>query len=289
MTKGYDGFEELRPAPPARRHGCWFYGCITAAVLLVVAVVAAVLVVRSVFNGLVQEAVKYSDPAPMPLPLVELPPEQSKELHERIDAFRKALDAGEPAGPLVLTTDEVNALIAENPAFKGKVHVSLEKGLVRGRVSWPLEGFGLSALAGRYLNGVAVLKVSLENGVLIVTIDQLEVKGRPLPESFLASLRKENMAKDAYRNPENAELLRKLDRLTIEDGRVVVEARPRRTEPPGAEASPAEPPEPKAEAPREEAKEKAPEPEPAKEKTPEPAKEKAPEPEPAGEKAPPGR
>ena len=35
---------------------------------------------------------------------------------------------------------------------------------------------------GRYLNGEADLKASLKDGVLIVTLDSLEVNGQKVPE-----------------------------------------------------------------------------------------------------------
>jgi hypothetical protein len=230
VTKGYDSFDLPRPQARERRHGCLFYGCITAVVLLVLGAVAAFLAVRYVVNRIVQEVVKYSDTSPVPLPRVEMPLEQRRRLRERIDDFKKALDEGRPTAPLALNADEINALIAEDPNLNGRLYVTLEGDKIRGRVSFPLGDLGLPALAGRYLNGAATLKASLENGVLIVTIDSLEVKGRPVPEQAMEGLRKENLAKDAYRDPKNAEFLRKLERIEIKDGQVIIEPRTPRGE-----------------------------------------------------------
>ena len=72
---------------------------------------------------------------------------------------------------------------------------------VKGLVSIPLSGLGWLG-KGRYLNGDATFKVSLENGVLMVTAEQIQVKGVPIPESVMSQLRSENLAQDAYKDPE---------------------------------------------------------------------------------------
>lgn len=61
--------------------------------------------------------------------------------------------------------------------------------------------------------------------MLIVTAQEVKVKGRALPESFMKKLREENLAKDAYKNPENAEAIRKLDSIQVEDSRAIIKAR----------------------------------------------------------------
>jgi len=87
----------------------------------------------------------------------------------------------------------------------------------------PLAGF--FNLKGRYLNGEAILKASLSEGVLIVTIDSLEVNGKPLPDQFLNGLRSQNLAKDAYKNPEQAELFRRFESIQIKDDTIILTPR----------------------------------------------------------------
>ncbi len=84
----------------------------------------------------------------------------------------------------------------------------------------------LPFVKGRYLNGAASFKASLENGVLIVTAHSIEVKGKPLPEPFMSQLRNENLAKDAYRDPKNAESLRKIESIEVKDGKLTIKPRP---------------------------------------------------------------
>ena len=111
--------------------------------------------------------------------------------------------------------------------LRDKVHVDVEGDKVKGQVSFPLEGIGLPAFKGRYLNGKATLKVSLEDGFLRVTLDALEVKGKPVPATFIDQLRTKNLAEDASRNPENAEAIRKLESIQVKDGKVIIKARAR--------------------------------------------------------------
>ncbi len=215
--------DPITTTPAPKRRGCLFYGCLTAIVLLLLAGLMAFLAVRFVRNKL--DA--YTDTQPMKLPKVEMTDTEFQNLQERVKSFGVTLDQGKPGEPLMLNEREINALIARSEnakAFADKVYVSVNGNEVKGQVSIPLSGLGWLG-NGRYLNGEAVFKVSLENGVLIVTAQSVKVKGSPLPESFMSQLRQENLAKDAYKDPKHAEAIRKFDSIQVEDNRVVVKAR----------------------------------------------------------------
>jgi len=210
-------------APPPKRRGCLFYGCLTCVVLALITVLLAVLAVRAVKN----KVNAYTDAQPMQLPKVEMTDAEFDTLKQRVALFGDAMGQGRPAEALVLTERDINALLARAPNTKelaDKVHVSMSGNEVKGQVSIPLSGLGWLG-KGRYLNGEAAFKVSLENGVLIVTAEEVKVKGQPLPESFMKRLRQENLAKDAYKDPKNAEAIRKLDSIQVEDGRAIIKAR----------------------------------------------------------------
>ena len=68
-----------------------------------------------------------------------MPAEKRQALKDRVEAFRKAVDAGTPTEPLVLTSDDLNALIEENPELKGTIYVKVEGDEVKGQVSFPLD------------------------------------------------------------------------------------------------------------------------------------------------------
>lgn len=216
--------EYTTPAPATKGRGCFFYGCLTSVVLLLLASLLVFLGVRFVRNKLNA----YTDAQPLKMPKVEMTDAEFQILQQRMKAFAAALEQGKPLEPLSLNERDLNALIglsANTKELADKVHVSLNGNEVKGMVSIPLSGLGWLG-KGRYLNGDATFKVSLENGVLIVTAQEIRVKGVPIPESFMGALRRENLAKEAYKDPQNAETIRKFESIQVEDSQVTVKARP---------------------------------------------------------------
>jgi hypothetical protein len=220
--------------PPPRQHGCFFYGCIIATILTVMMLVLIGAVSYLLYRTFTQYVEQYTDTAPRELPKVDIPAEKREALKKHVDEFRKAVDEGKAVEPLVLTGDDLNALIEEEPQLKGKVFLRIEGNELKGQVSIPLDAFaqvpGLGILKGRYLNGEADLKASFSEGVLIVTLDGIEVNGQRPPEEIMAKIRQQNLAKDAYNNPKNAEMLRKVESMEIKDGKVIIRVRARSTD-----------------------------------------------------------
>jgi hypothetical protein len=200
-----------------------FYGCLTCVVLLLIMAVLAVVAVRFIKN----QVNTYTDTQPMKLPRVEMTDADYQQLERRVKSFGDAMEKGTPVEPLMLTERDLNALIARAANMKelaDKVYVSVNGTEVKGQVSIPLSRLGWLG-KGRYLNGEATFNVSLENGVLIVTAREIKVKGKPLPETFMSQLRRENLAKEAYKNPKNAEAIRQLDTIQVQESQVLIKAR----------------------------------------------------------------
>jgi hypothetical protein len=214
-------YDDSRP----RQRGCFFYGCVIAsvlAVLLIIALAVLAFVFMRFFSGLVEE---WTSPAPVELPRVQLSEQERKSVRERVDAFRKGLEDGTATDPLVLTSDDLNALIEENSNLRGRLFARVEGDKLKAQISLPLEMLKIGMLKGRYLNGEAELKASLSEGILVVTLETLEVNGKHPPEQFLAELRKQNLAKNAYDNPKNAEMIRRFESLEIKDGKIILKPR----------------------------------------------------------------
>src|SRR6266699_4294074 len=170
-------------AEPAKRRGCFFYGCVTVLVLTVLVGIAGFFLVRYGLNKFTAFVEQYTETRPMTLESVEMSKVDYKQLDKRVTAFADAVNARKATPPLVLTGDEINALIANNPAWKGlkgKVYVTIEADQIRGKVSIPMDDLAqvplLSRLKGRYLNGSAAFKAALANRVLVVTLQSLEAK-----------------------------------------------------------------------------------------------------------------
>ena len=206
-----------------KRRGCLFYGCLTMVVLALLLCVAAYFTVRLVKN----QIYSWTDSAPVKLPKVEMTENEFSALSQRVKAFSDAMDQGKAAVPLVLTDRDINALIARAPNgrdWADKIHVSLDGDQIKGQVSFPLDQlvpFG----KGRYLNGEATLRVSLENGVLHVTVQEVKARGKALPEVFMKEMRKQDFAQQVLQDPKSAEAVKKLESIQVQDSRLTIKAR----------------------------------------------------------------
>ncbi len=228
---------------PRKPRGCVFYGCAFAAVLGIFAVLLFGLALFFGYRALRDFVQEYGEETARPIPVAEIPADCLEAIQARVAAFRSAIEAGSPAEPLVLTAEELNALIDTIPEYKGVFAVDLAGDKIRGDLSLPL---GLFGFPGRFLNGTATFDVRIDRGLLIATIDALEVKGKPVPPRFLAKLREQNLAKDANLNPKNAAQVERIESVTVKDGKLIIapkslaapSADEAEAKPDGAEAKP---------------------------------------------------
>jgi hypothetical protein len=213
--------------PPRKPRGCLFYGCLIAGILalLTVLMIAAFIFlgIRAYFN--VRD--HYTSPTPMVLPKLEMSDEERKALRDRIDAFSDALEDGEDAEPLVLTGDELNAFLLEDSELKDRVHFVVEGDQLKGEMSVPLGDTGLPGLKGRYLNGEATFRASLQNGQLVINAESAEINGQRIPDKYMAEFRKANLVEDAMDKPITARILRSLQSIEIKDGKVIITPMPK--------------------------------------------------------------
>jgi hypothetical protein len=220
--------------------GCLLGGCLSVMLLVVIGIGASIYAGMSFYYSQVN---KYTASQPAVLPIQEYTEEQSDAVQKRFDDFKAALEKGETPEALVLTADDINALLSQVEELKGKIYVSIEDGEISAQASFPADF--VPGGKGRFFNGRISLKASLENGILIVNLEDAEVNGEPVPEQFLSGMREENLAKDAYKDKKTVEFLRKFEKLTIEDDKIIlVPAKPKptseeenKTETPQAEVS----------------------------------------------------
>lgn len=208
--------------PPVKpRRGCFFYGCLSGIVCLVIILVAFLLglyQLKKMLNF-------YTDSHSVPLPTVQLSPAALDELKQRIENFQDAVRSGRPTPPLELSSDEINAYIETDPNFakvKGKLYVTIEGNRLKGQVSLPLDDLGLRLFRGRYLNGSGVFDVRIHNGYLVVTPEVLVVKGKPLPGVYMDKIRSQNLADSLNNNPRASVAFNHLQEIRVGDGKLVV-------------------------------------------------------------------
>jgi hypothetical protein len=210
-----------------KKNGCFKrfgIGCLTVIVLLAV---GSFFAYRGAKAFVVKATAEYTETAPAQLPAVEMPEAEKAALFQRVDAFAQAVRAGQPAPELSLTAREVNALIQRSPDLAGKVYVYIEDGRIRGDTSIPLEEIApVGILKGRWLNGSASFTVDTVAGRIVVFIDSLSVRGKPVSAHVMGALRSKNLAEKASeKNPKTAAMLQKLDAVAVRGDRLVIKAK----------------------------------------------------------------
>jgi len=107
-------------------------------------------------------------------------------------------------------------------ALKGKLYVKLSGDQAEGQLSVPMESVGLTLFRGRYLNGIGTFRISLQNGQIRLRTLSLVVKGKRIPEVYMAQIRKQNLAEGINGQPRPAAALDKLQDIKIQDGKLVI-------------------------------------------------------------------
>ena len=215
-------------APTPKKRGCLFYGCLTLIILSLVGATLLFIAYRYAMKTVAQLTEQYTEAAPVVIESVEVPPDQLRGLQDRVAKFVGGL-GGAQAEELVLTAEDINALIAGDPSFKdarNRLFVRIDGDKVNGKVSWPLPDMGPLKLKGRYINGEASLHVALTNGTLFVGLLDMNVKGKSLPPQLTTALRQENLAKDVMKDPKVAEKFARFDRIEVKDGKVILRNKP---------------------------------------------------------------
>lgn len=243
-TSPYDSSREPPRVVPAGKPfpwGCLLGGCFTVTLLMVGLVVAAGF---GTYRYYQQQLAQYTSTEARQLPVVDIAPEELKELETRVETFQEKVDKGEAPETLVLTSDELNALISQQEKLRGRVFVTIEDGLIQAEVSFPTDG--IPGAQGRFFNGSAGIDAAIENGELVVKLDSAEVNGQSVPEAIMVQLRKENLAKEINKNPEIAKTIAKFERLVIEGDKLILTPKAEPAEP----VEPAEPAVKSAESPQ---------------------------------------
>jgi hypothetical protein len=171
----------------------------------------------------------YTSATPAPMPKVEMSDEQFATLHQEVTNFNNLVESGTNVVTLVLSGDDINALIQkspENTVFKDKIFVRIEGDQIKGSVSLPLDDWKIQRLKGRFVNGSASFNLSVTNGLLFVSVKSLDINGQPLPDSFMAPLKQENLAKDMNTDPRHVSRMQRFESIDIKDGKIIIKARP---------------------------------------------------------------
>lgn len=204
------------------KHGCLFWGCLgtgLGTVALVAVVAAFLLYTRNRLRDLTEST-------PRPVSVASVSAGSADQARREAEAMVTALDRN-TAGEFSFTADDLNALVATAPEareVRGMALFAIDGDRLSAQACLPLDG--VPGMDGRFLNDAHIsLDLRCENGVLWLQAQDVTVKGEPLPAGVMGQLRGVNLAAALNRDPAAATALRRIEKVEVRDGRVIVRTR----------------------------------------------------------------
>ena len=215
------------PGPPVlKASSCWYYVCFVLGTMVLVTFLSIFLGGRYFLKNFVAQ---YTSEKPMALPKAAVSETDWNSLRARVDAFHNSLTHTNGDVWLELTADDLNALIerdARFAGFKDHLYVTLEGETAKCRFSYLLERLGAhKILHGRYLSGEAQLVPNLVNGKIYLTLLNIEINGKTVPDTVKPGLQAHNLAQSFNEDPEAKAFIARLAGITIQKAKVLVAAK----------------------------------------------------------------
>jgi hypothetical protein len=207
----------IEPPPPQKRMGCFAKGCL---ILVCFFLLLCAAFVAGTFVAIRYVKSEYLSKNGTDLPTTAPSEQEQQAALTKWDAFEMHARAHEPAR-IELTADELNALVAAEPALRGKAHVILDGDIGRLKVSIPLTN--MRWMEGRYMNGECTVQSGPTGEPGELRITNIVVNERQVPDEVLQmqygpwSIRRFINDWSAAQSLKTAE---------IRDGKVILETKP---------------------------------------------------------------
>jgi len=195
-------------------------GCLIALGIVIGVFLIVTGIVAYKGYSMYKEAVAWTDDKPVELNIPVIAEDVRDAADSKLKSFMEAVDKNE-SGTFEFNEEELNALIAEDPAFSGKAVFRIDGNEVGASVSFPLDM--IPGFNGRYLNGDIKLTAGMENGRPVVRVTDLIVNGKHPPEDFMQGIRKTNALEGSYKDPERAKALNRIKNIVFENGKIKIE------------------------------------------------------------------
>lgn len=209
-------------AAPRRRRRWWVYALWVVGTLFVLGL-ALILSVALYWNHLIKT---YTSTQAKEVPTVEATDERYDELRERWEAYALLYLRPQERPEFEMTTDELNVFLSRFGPLRKRAHVEVRADRLRVRFCAPLGASGNPSLAGRYLNGVADVKMTLAKGRVSVRLLSLEANGKPIPGWILRRMQRMNWGEQLNHRPEFDLVVRGLETIEFRDGTVILRPKP---------------------------------------------------------------
>lgn len=223
------------PDPAKRRTGCLIYALITGLLVLLGIILGIYFGTRQAISYAVEN---YTTNAPAAIPVLEIPPSQQKQIASAL--LNQATQVMNQKGPaeIALTETDLNVLIAQSPNLRGyqkQVYLKPDGNQLRAFISLPLDQFPDwteftkkmhgEKWRGRYLNGTAILGLSVSNNILQVFPKKIIVRATTLPDEFTRRFPWDKLTQSANSDPDVKAVLTRVESIDVQDSKVRVRFR----------------------------------------------------------------
>jgi hypothetical protein len=211
--------------------GCLFYGVITM-ILVIIGVAAGIYF--GARKAILTAVANYTSATPAPIPQLRISDAEKDRIARQLALQARQVTQGQGPKELALGEQELNVLLSQSPelrAYSNQIYLQPEGDKLKAHLSLPLDQFehwkSLSRkisgdLHNRYLNGTAFLNVGVTNGTLSLSLADLVVNGKTLPQEFTSRIQSQNFAAAANTNAEAQAVLQRVEAITVQDGKVQV-------------------------------------------------------------------
>lgn len=208
--------------PPSRLPKYLLIGCGSLLALAVIGGIAAYLLFWTAVD---QIAHRFTTDRPLAMPRVQLSEAEMEALDRRVGNFGSGGEGFAADEALVLSADEINALIQRHSKFKVEgsgVVVRIVGDQLEGEISIPAGQLSPS-LEGRFINGKAVFSVGVVDGKVVAFIQDLRVGDTYIPDTFRERLSRENLLRDAYdKDSDISSALSRIRSVEVRNGTVIL-------------------------------------------------------------------
>jgi hypothetical protein len=145
------------------------------------------------------------------------------EVKKRVEDFSASLQEGK-GERLVLTADNLNALVAGDPQFaaaRGRIYFEIKNNLITAQVSIPLDG--VRGFAGRWFNGTMTFDLKLEEQQLSIVPRAIKTGDREAPPEVLLAVQRFRWSDSLYEEGQSSEILKRIKSIRIENNTLVME------------------------------------------------------------------
>jgi hypothetical protein len=214
---------------------------------LAIGLATFIFVIIGIFLGLyfgtrkaIQYAVEnYTTNAPIEIPELQIASTEQKQITRTLQQNAQRIISSQGPREIVLSEQDLNVLIAQSPdlqKYKKQIYLKPDGDQLRAFLSLPLDQFepwkkfskkmAGDKWGGRYLNGMAILNLSVTNGVLQVVPKKVVVRATTLPDDFINRFPWSALTDQANRSPDVKAVLEKIDRIETRDSKLHIHFKP---------------------------------------------------------------